>query len=160
MKKEQKILRLKSVPESINRLEHLIEEVCDQNNLNQTYLGCITIALTEVFENALNHGNKGNPDKTITIEFQKTNSGLQFIVRDEGKGFDFKSIPDLKEDGKAKVFPGRGIFLIKCLSDDVRFVGKGNELVIGFKTSSIDFETAVDRLSKFKEYTDSVQKVE
>jgi hypothetical protein len=44
MKQELKILKLKSVPESMNQLEHLIEEVCDQNNLNQTYQGCIAIA--------------------------------------------------------------------------------------------------------------------
>jgi serine/threonine-protein kinase RsbW len=160
MKQELKILKLKSVTESMNQLEHLIEEVCDQNNLNQTYQGCIAIVLTEAFENALHHGNKQNPEKTITIQFQKTQSGLQFVVKDEGEGFDYQSIPDLKENGHAKVFPGRGTFLIKSLSDDVRYIGNGNELEISFKTSSIDFETAVDRMSKFKEYSDSVQKIE
>jgi serine/threonine-protein kinase RsbW len=160
MKQELKTLKLKSLPESLNQLEHLIEEVCDQNNLNQTYHGCISIALTEAFENALHHGNKRNPEKTITVQFQKTQSGLQFRVQDEGEGFDYQSIPDLKEDGNAKVFPGRGTFLIKSLSDDLRYIGNGNELEISFKTSSIDFETAVDRMSKFKEYSESVQKVE
>jgi serine/threonine-protein kinase RsbW len=160
MKNEQRILRLKSVPESINRIEQLIEEVCEKNNLNQTYFGCITIALTEAFENALEHGNKRDPEKTITLQFQVTQSGVQFNIKDEGEGFDYQAIPDIKDDGKAKVFPGRGTFLIRSVSDDVRYLGNGNEIEIGFKTSSIDFETAIDRMNKFREYTDSVQKTE
>ncbi len=159
MRQEQKKLRLKSMPESIHRLQGLIEDICDENNLNHNYLGCISVALTEAFNNALEHGNKNNPEKFISIEFQKTSSGLEFRIKDEGDGFDFKSIPDVKEDGKEKTFPGRGIFLIKTLADDVEFVGKGNEIEIGFKISSINYETAVDRLTKFKDYSESAKKV-
>ena len=56
------------------------------------------------------------------------------------------------------MFPGRGIFLIKTLADDVNYVGKGNELGIGFKISSINYETAVDRIKKFKDYTETAKK--
>ena len=159
MRQEQKKLRLKSLPESIHRLQGLIEDICDENNLNHNYLGCISVALTEAFNNALEHGNKNNPEKFISIDFQKTSTGLEFKIKDEGDGFDYKSIPDVKEDGKEKTFPGRGIFLIKTLADDVEFVGKGNEIEIGFKISSINYETAVDRLKKFKDYSESVKKV-
>ncbi|MCD4683201.1 MAG: ATP-binding protein [Bacteroidales bacterium] len=159
MRQEQKKLRLKSLPESIHRLQGLIEDICDENNLNHNYLGCISVALTEAFNNALEHGNKNNPEKFISIDFQKTSTGLEFKIKDEGDGFDYKSIPDVKEDGKEKTFPGRGIFLIKTLADDVEFVGKGNEIEIGFKISSINYETAVDRLTKFKDYSESAKKV-
>lgn len=158
MRQEQKSLRLRSVPESIHQLEGLIEEVCDDYNLNHNYLGCITVALTEAFTNALEHGNKNNPEKMIHIHFEKTSTGLSFNVKDEGDGFDFNAIPDVKDDGKEKVFPGRGIFLIKTLADDVNYVGKGNELGIGFKISSINYETAVDRIKKFKDYTETAKK--
>ncbi|MEZ5146426.1 MAG: ATP-binding protein [Bacteroidales bacterium] len=157
MKQDQKTLKLPSVPSSLNQLEVLIGEVCDKYNLNHNYLGCITVALTEAFENALQHGNKNNPNKTITIHFEKTDAGVAFSVKDEGEGFDFQSIPDLKEDGKEKVFPGRGVFLIKQLADEVNYIGNGSEVAIGFKTASINIETAVDRLSKFKEYTQTTQ---
>jgi len=159
MRQEQKKLRLKSMPESIHQLEGLIEEICDDDNLNHNYLGCISVALTEAFNNALEHGNKNNPEKFISIDFQKTSTGLEFKIKDEGDGFDYKSIPDVKDDGKEKTFPGRGIFLIKTLADDVEFIGKGNEIEIGFKISSINYETAVDRLKKFKDYSESAKKV-
>jgi serine/threonine-protein kinase RsbW len=159
MKQEQKTLRLKSIPESIHQIERLIEEICDSNNLNHNYLGCITVALTEAFNNALEHGNKRNPEKFITVSFEKTSTGLMFNIKDEGEGFNFSNIPEIKDDGQEKIFPGRGIFLIKTLSDDVKFIEPGNELEIGFKTSSINFETAVDRVKKLKDYSESVNKV-
>ena len=159
MRQEQKTLKLKSVPESINQVERLIEEICEDYNLNHNYLGCITVALTEAFTNALEHGNKRNSEKIIDMNFQKTSSGLYFNVKDEGEGFDYQKIPDVKDDGKEKTFPGRGIFLIKTLADDVNFIGKGNEIEIGFKISSINFETAVDRIEKFKEYFETAQEV-
>ncbi len=155
MKQEQQTLRLKSVPESIHPIEKLIEDICDSNNLNHNYLGCITVALTEAFSNALEHGNKNNPEKIITVSYEKSPTGLSFNITDEGTGFNYHSIPDLKDDGTEKVFPGRGIFLIKTLADDVKFLGSGNELEIGFKISSINFETAVDRMKKFKDYSNS-----
>jgi serine/threonine-protein kinase RsbW len=159
MRQEQKTLRLKSKPESIHQIERLIEEVCDSNNLNHNYLGCITVALTEAFTNALDHGNKRDPEKFITVTFEKTSTGLMFKIKDEGEGFNFHNIPDVKDDGQEKVFPGRGIFLIKTLSDELRFIEPGNELEIGFKTSSINFETAVDRVKKLKDYSESAKKV-
>jgi hypothetical protein len=64
-----------------------------------------------------------------------------------------------EDDGQEKVFPGRGIFLIKTLSDDVKFVEPGNEIEIGFKISSINYETAVDRIKKLKDYSESAKKV-
>jgi len=160
MKQEQKTLRLKSVPESINQLEILIEEVCDAHNLNQTYFGCISVATIEAFQNALIHGNQNDPDKIIIVDFQKTSTGVSFTVKDEGDGFDHLAIPDIKDDGKEKTFPGRGIFLIKSLSDNVTFNEKGNEVEIGFKTVGINIETTIDRAQKFKVYKDSAQKIE
>ena len=153
MKQEQKTLRLKSVPESIHQVERLIEEVCNDNNLNHNYLGCISVVLTEVFDNALEHGNMNDPNKFIQIDFEKTSTGLKFCVADEGNGFDYKKIPDIKEDGKEKIFPGKGILLIKLLADEVTYIEPGNRVELGFKTSAINFETSVDRLKKFQDYS-------
>jgi len=159
MKTEQRTLRLQSLPENIHQVEKLVEDICNDYNLNHNYFGCINVALTEAFTNALVHGNKNNPEKIITISFEKKSTGLTFNVKDEGQGFVYQTIPDVKDDGKEKTFPGKGIFLIKSLSDDVNFVGNGSEIEIGFKISSIDFETAVDRIKKLRDYSKTTEKV-
>ena len=159
MKQEHKHLTLKSSTESIIQLDRLIEEVCDTHNLNHNYLGCISVSLHEAFQNAMIHGNQNDPKKTVTIDFEKSATGISFTVKDEGTGFDFGKIPDIKDDGKEQTFPGRGLFLIKSLSDNVSFNESGNEIQIGFKISSINIETAIDRMEKFKEYSKPEQKV-
>lgn len=159
MIQDRKTLNIKTLQSELYKVEHLIEEVCNDYNLEQNYLGCITVAVTEAFQNAIVHGNKNNPDKIIKIEFEKNTSGLQFRISDEGNGFDHTIIPEVKDDGKEKTFPGRGLFLIKSLADDINFIGNGNTLEIGFKISSINYETAVDRISKLKDYSDTKQKV-
>jgi serine/threonine-protein kinase RsbW len=158
MKKEQRTLTLKSVPESFNQVEKLIEEVCDAYKLNHNYLGCLLTSMDAAFENAMVHGNNNNADKTITVSFTKVPTGVSFTVTDEGNGFDYRAIPDIKEDGKEKVFPGRGLFLIKSLTDDVTFNENGNEITLGFKTTSINIETSIDRIEKFQEYAKPEQK--
>jgi anti-sigma regulatory factor (Ser/Thr protein kinase) len=87
-------------------------------------------------------------------------TGVTFSIKDEGDGFDFAAIPEIKDDGEEKTFPGRGIFLIKSLSDSVKYNKRGNEIEIGFKTAGIRIETSIDRSEKFKVYRDSTQKIE
>ena len=158
MKKEQKHLKLKSSADSISQIDRLIEEVCDKYNLNHNYLGCISVSLHEAFQNAMIHGNQNDPKKSIIIDFEKSAIGISFKLKDEGIGFDFSKIPEIKDDGKEKIFPGRGLFMIKSLSDNVSFNEIGNQIQIGFKISSINIETAIDRMEKFKEYSKLEQK--
>ena len=94
MIQEHKTLELSSIMENVHQVEALIEEVCEDFNLNNTYLGCITVAVTEAFENAVNHGNNNDPSKKVIVNFQKTSSGLAFSVKDEGKGFDWRLYVD------------------------------------------------------------------
>lgn len=159
MKHEQRTLSLKSVPESFNQVEILIEDVCNEYNLNHNYLGCIITSLNEAFQNALIHGNKSQAEKLISINFRKIATGITFSVTDEGDGFNHEAIPDVNEKSKESVFPGRGLFLIKSLSDNVDFNKEGNEISIGFKISSINIETAIDRIEKFQEYVNPSKKL-
>lgn len=151
--KEQKVLELRSEKESFRQIESLIQEVCDNNNLNDSYLSCISVALSEAFDNAMVHGNGNNPDKKITVEFEKTAAGVNFAIEDEGKGFDSGIFPGIKDDGKEKHYPGRGLFLIHSMVDDVKFVNSGSRIELGFKTAGINIETSIDRVEKMKTYT-------
>ena len=159
MKKEQRTLSLKSVPESFNKVENLVEEICNEYDLNHNYLGCIITSVNEAFQNALTHGNKNVNEKLITINFKKLATGISFSVSDEGEGFNYTETPEVNDKAKELVFPGRGLFLIKSLSDDVTFNEKGNEIILGFKISSINIETTIDRVEKFQEYANPSQKL-
>ncbi|MBN3035076.1 MAG: ATP-binding protein [Bacteroidales bacterium] len=158
MKENKKEIRLRYGQDYLNPLEKFIDEICDYFNINNTYFGNITVALTEAVENALVHGNDKDPAKFVTISFRKQPYGLSFTVKDEGSGFDYQSIPDPEHESGQVRFPGKGVFLIKTLADEVRFHEGGSRIEIIFKTASINHEMAVDRIKKLEQYSKTMKR--
>jgi len=60
------------------------------------------------------------------------NSILSFKIEDEGKGFDYHNLPDPTAPENLDKPGGRGIFLMKHLSDDVTFLHGGKIVQIDF----------------------------
>jgi len=57
---------------------------------------------------------------------------IKFIIQDEGPGFDFHSLPDPTAPENIGKPSGRGIFLMKHLSDEVNFKKMGREVELSF----------------------------
>lgn len=146
-------LSIESGLHNLYKVEQLVEEISDFCNINNTYFGNILISLTEAVKNAIIHGNKEDINKKVTVIFESRPSGLSFIVRDEGEGFDINTIPDptneTEEEGK-KI--KTGLYLIKSLSDVVNFKNKGSQIEIEFFISSINYQLSVDRSKALKAY--------
>ena len=60
---------------------------------------------------------------------------IRFIIRDEGAGFDFSSLPDPTAPENLEEPGGRGIFLMRHLSDEVRFTEEGSVVELLFYLS-------------------------
>lgn len=146
-------LTLESRPENISSIERFVEEICDYYNINDTYFGNILIALTEAFQNALVHGNQNDPTKQIHVVFESKPKGLSFTVKDEGTGFDPDIVPDpLDLEIEADTEKGRGIFLMRSLSDKMLVTDEGRSIEMFFRISGIGHETMKKRISHFNEY--------
>ena len=82
----------------------------------------VEVALTEALANAVIHGNRENPYKTVVVVCRCAMDGeVSITVRDEGEGFSSRSLPDPTD---LKCLPrnrGRGIYLMQALMDDVCF---------------------------------------
>lgn len=146
-------LTLESRPENISSIERFVEEICDYYNINDTYFGNILIALTEAFQNALDHGNKKDPSKMISVVFESKPKGLSFTVTDEGDGYDPDTVPDpLDLEVSADAEKGRGIFLMKALSDKMEISEEGRSVEMFFRISGIGHEAMKKRMTHFNEY--------
>jgi serine/threonine-protein kinase RsbW len=143
---KKKTLKLKTLPASIHSLEKFVEDICDENNINNTYFGNILITLTEAMENALYHGNKSDEQKNITISFESRPKGLLFEISDEGTGFDFNNIPDATDVVGNPERKGTGLFLIRTLADEVKFKNNGSTIQIMFHVASINQQMASERM--------------
>ncbi len=113
-------------------VEGLIDEVCSSYELNEDHYGNILIAVTEAVNNAIVHGNLNDEDKKVTIEANKRDKEVVFIISDEGKGFDYTNLPDPTAPENIEKPDGRGIFLMKNLSDEVSFDLNGSKVSITF----------------------------
>lgn len=113
-------------------VEGMIDEVCSSYELNEDHYGNILIAVTEAVNNAIVHGNLNDEDKKVMIEANKQDKEVVFIISDEGKGFDYTNLPDPTAPENIEKPDGRGIFLMKNLSDEVSFDLNGSKVSITF----------------------------
>ena len=125
-------LDITSSSDNIRLVERLVEDVCDVFNVNEDSYGNILIALTEAVNNAIYHGNDGDPDKHIKIGFESGEKNIKFSVSDEGDGFDYDSLPDPTDPLNLDKPHGRGVFLMKNLADNVEFTKNGQEVLLTF----------------------------
>jgi serine/threonine-protein kinase RsbW len=88
----------------------------------------IELALTEALANAVVHGCKCDPGKTVACSVATDKRGVLIVVRDQGNGFNPKNLPNPLEDENLYASHGRGIFLIHRLMDEVRYHRNGTEI--------------------------------
>lgn len=133
---ENQKIRISSKAENIILVERMIEDVCDVFNISEDYYGNILVAITEAVNNAIYHGNQANPSKSIDIFFKSFSDHVSFIVKDEGPGFNYDSLPDPTNPENIEKPNGRGVFLMRNLADKVSFEDNGSKVVLDFKVTA------------------------
>ena len=129
-------IELASKIESLTQIEVFIDDVCEHYKLGEDKYGNILIVLTEAVNNAITHGNKLDVDKMVSLNLEKSLDGLEFNVRDEGGGFDYDSIPDPTLPENIEKIRGRGIFIMRALSDEIEFTDEGRAVKLKFSLSN------------------------
>ena len=129
----EKELNIVSKVESLREVEKLVDEVSNKCNLSSEKYGNVLIATLEAANNAILHGNKLDENKDVNIIFDWTQSVLNLTVTDQGKGFNFKSVPDPTSPDNVEKVNVRGVFLMEKLSDEISFVDNGRIVKLKFK---------------------------
>jgi len=129
---ENQKLLIPSKSENIVLVERLIDDVCDLFDIKEDLYGHMLVALTEAVNNAIQHGNRVNPNKNIEISFKVREGRIFFTVKDQGPGFDHNNLPDPTDPKNIEKPTGRGIFLMKHLADNVAFEEKGTKVILEF----------------------------
>lgn len=135
MKKGFNIIEEITLPadfQSLVDVENLVDRVCQTVGVQEDAFGNVLIAVTEAVNNAISHGNEENPSLSIAVAVGETLDSFCFTVKDEGKGFDYHNLPDPTAPENILKENGRGIFLMKNLSDEIEFNDAGNEVTIYF----------------------------
>ena len=129
-------IQVPSLAENIRMIESFIDNAKEKYNLDEDIYGNIMIAVTEAVNNAIKHGNRGDKSKNVFLSLLLEDNVIRFHIKDEGPGFDFENLPDPTTPENLEKPGGRGIFLMKNLSDEVQFKNQGSEVEITFYMES------------------------
>ena len=129
----KKDITINSSVENLNFVEKEIESIFDDFNFSEEQFGNVLIAVTEAVNNAVHYGNQEDVTKVINLNFTSIKNKLVVTIKDEGDGFDYESLPDPTDPDNLEKLEGRGIYLMKHLSDSISFSENGSKVELVFK---------------------------
>lgn len=126
-----------SDPDNLSKVEEFISEIADEYNLDDDLKNSLTLSVSEATSNAMVHGNKLDPNKSVNIKIFVDDQKIKVIIKDEGDGFELEAIPDPTAPENILKDNGRGIYIMKNFLQDLKFnfTDSGTEvtLVISLK---------------------------
>ncbi|MDX1910922.1 MAG: ATP-binding protein [Saprospiraceae bacterium] len=126
-------LTFPSDPQNVSKVEPFVHDVATRYNLSPDTHGNILVSLTEAVTNAVLHGNGGDCRKSVSISLSHKQNALAIRVTDEGQGFDPNQVPDPTCEDRIECCGGRGLYLMRHLSDECRFERGGRTVEMRFK---------------------------
>ncbi len=128
-----KKLRIESKMANLRVVENAVDDITNKLGIKEDNYGKILVATLEAVNNAIAHGNNGDPEKIVEIEITIEKNQIKVKITDEGEGFNPDSIPDPTMPENIEEISGRGVFLMTKLSDKIKFNKKGNSVTMTFK---------------------------
>lgn len=123
-----KILVIKSDKAELKKLEIFLSEIFRECNLTWKNFNKTLLCISEAVINSIEHGNQFDRKKTVTVQIKCKKGELHVEINDEGDGFDLDGIFDPTKQENIKKESGRGIHIIKSLSDSLKYNKKGNSV--------------------------------
>ncbi|MBN2519923.1 MAG: ATP-binding protein [Bacteroidales bacterium] len=125
-------LIFKSDIKNINLVEKLIDDISTNYDIHSDVYGKILLGVVEGVNNAIVHGNKLDREKDVVLEYSITDDNIEFIIYDQGQGFDYDKVPDPTKPENIEKSHGRGIFLMNHLADEIEFENNGSTVKLIF----------------------------
>ena len=116
-------LQIPSLFDMVDLVQVLSDRMGQLAAFDEDAVHWVGVAVRESVINAIKHGNREHPDKTVTIEFAFTpvDSPTELVVSvtDQGEGFEAEEVADPLAPENILKSSGRGIFFMRSFMDDV-----------------------------------------
>ena len=121
----------RTIPSDCDTAHDLIDEIVER--LEHEGWGMrpqfqIRMAAEEAITNAIEHGNKRDPQKTVDIDCRVSAEEFWLDVTDEGCGFCRERVADCTDADRLELPRGRGVLLIESFMSSTRYLGCGNRI--------------------------------
>lgn len=114
-------MKVPSVMEYLDLVNSVAEEICKRLRIDEFTQDTLTNSVVEACTNAMEHGNRMDAKKTVTLRFVYDESRIDIYVSDEGDGFDLAAVESPVTPENLLRERGRGIFILKSFMDEVHF---------------------------------------
>ncbi len=114
-------LTIASKLEFIDLVTTLTDNLTEMIGFDEETSYWINMAVRESVSNAIEHGNKYDPHKSVDIRFTIGADALRVTVRDYGEGFDPTTLPDPLDPNNLLNPAGRGILYMRTFMDQISY---------------------------------------
>jgi serine/threonine-protein kinase RsbW len=119
-----------------HEVQKQIMQAVESGGFNYDCIFAIKLALEEALINAIKHGNKEDPAKTVKVEAKISHERAEIMIEDEGGGFERCNVPDPRLDENLEKCSGRGILLIEFYMNEAKWTNGGRRLRMVKKNES------------------------
>jgi len=114
-------IKFRSTVDHLEEVESITSKIAHEVGFNESSSDDLSIVITELFNNAIHHGNKNDPAKSVKIDYIIKAGHLIISVQDQGNGFIPDKLKNPLDPENLLAESGRGIYLVKMLMDDTQF---------------------------------------
>lgn len=135
IKNKSNQLTVKSRTENLSEIRDFIKQIAEQAGMVQDQADKVMLAVDEACTNIIKHAYRSIPDGEIHISISYSDKKFVVKIKDYGTSFEANSIPepDLQKYYREKRVGGLGMYLMKTLMDEVKYVsipGKYNQVLL------------------------------
>lgn len=125
-------ISIPSNAEYLNDVDVFVEGLLRGFGVSESIVADIAISVSELVNNAINHGNKGQDGKQVSVRTVHKEGEVCITVTDKGNGFDPSTIASPIADENLLKDVGRGLFIVKSLMDklDIKPTSEGTTVSI------------------------------
>lgn len=128
-------LKVKSKTDNLSEIRKFIQTHALEAGISNSIISNIILATDEACTNVIKHAYNNHPDGEILIKVQYSDKKFSIIIIDHGSAFNPENVPepDIQKYYRQKKVGGLGMFLMKHLMDDVKYVsipGKYNQVLM------------------------------
>lgn len=110
-------------------VERIVESISRAGIEGRDLFG-IRLSVDEAVTNAIKHGNKQSPDKTVRVAFLLNERLVRIEIEDQGPGFCPDDVPDPTAPENLDRASGRGLMLMRQFMTRIEYNTKGNVVVL------------------------------
>lgn len=127
---------LPSRREEIDSATQAVIAALDRLGYDRASAFAVRLALEEALTNAIRHGNKDNPNRTVTLQCEIGESEAVIEVQDQGEGFDPQAVPDPTAAENLDIPSGRGLMLMRSFMAEVTVHPPGNRVTLRYRRAT------------------------